>query len=87
MENMTPQHEYLHGVTRRHFLHQCHVGLGGIALASLAGQTDECRPYGACRIRLPRGLHIFRHGRSKSSSCTWPAGRRTWSCSTTSQSL
>ena len=34
---MNPPYEYLHGLTRRHFLRQCHVGLGGIALASLLG--------------------------------------------------
>jgi hypothetical protein len=34
---MDPHNDYLHNVTRRHFLRQCHVGLGGIALASLLG--------------------------------------------------
>jgi hypothetical protein len=34
---MTPESEYLHGITRRHFLHQCHVGIGGMALATLLG--------------------------------------------------
>jgi hypothetical protein len=32
---MTHQLDYLHGITRRHFLRHCHVGLGGIALATL----------------------------------------------------
>jgi hypothetical protein len=35
---MTPQFDYLHGITRRHFLRHCHVGLGGIALATLLGE-------------------------------------------------
>ncbi len=35
---MNPQYEHLQGVTRRHFLQQCHVGLGGIALATLLGE-------------------------------------------------
>jgi hypothetical protein len=34
---MNPQHDYLHGVTRRHFLHKCHVGVGSIAMAMLGG--------------------------------------------------
>ncbi len=35
--------EYLQAVTRRHFLRQCHVGLGGIALASLLGNSASAR--------------------------------------------
>jgi hypothetical protein len=35
---MNPEYQYLQGVTRRHFLHQCHVGLGGVALAMLLGE-------------------------------------------------
>ncbi len=34
---MNTQYEYLHGITRRHFLHACHVGIGGMALAMLLG--------------------------------------------------
>jgi hypothetical protein len=34
---MNPHYDYLYNVTRRHFLRQCHVGLGGIALTSLLG--------------------------------------------------
>ena len=46
---MNPRYEYLHGVTRRHFLHQCHVGLGGMALAmslpkELGGAGDGMNP-------------------------------------------
>jgi hypothetical protein len=44
MENMPPQFEYLHAQTRRHFLRSCHVGLGGIALASLAGRPANAGP-------------------------------------------
>jgi hypothetical protein len=36
---MNPEYEYLNGVTRRHFLHQCHVGIGGVALAMLLGHA------------------------------------------------
>jgi hypothetical protein len=32
---MTPQYDFLHGITRRHFLQKCHVGLGGVALATM----------------------------------------------------
>jgi Protein of unknown function (DUF1501) len=34
---MNPQYEYMHGVTRRHFLHQCQVGIGGMAFAAMLG--------------------------------------------------
>jgi hypothetical protein len=36
---MTPHHEYLKTLTRRHFLHQCHVGIGGMALTLLLGRA------------------------------------------------
>lgn len=38
---MNPPVDYLQGITRRHFLNQCHVGLGGIALASLMGTQSR----------------------------------------------
>lgn len=38
---MSVRHEYLQGVTRRHFLHQCHVGIGGVALAMLLGEEGR----------------------------------------------
>jgi Protein of unknown function (DUF1501) len=41
---MTPQYEYLHALTRRHFLQKCHVGLGGIALTTLLGERAGARP-------------------------------------------
>jgi Protein of unknown function (DUF1501) len=41
---MKPPYEYLHGVTRRHFLQKCHVGLGGIALATLLGERALSTP-------------------------------------------
>src|SRR5262245_6061879 len=44
MEVMSPTHKYLHGLTRRHFLQKCHVGLGGIALAALAGNSAGAEP-------------------------------------------
>jgi hypothetical protein len=34
---MTPEHELLQFVTRRHFFSRCSIGVGGIALASLLG--------------------------------------------------
>ncbi|MCI0331898.1 MAG: DUF1501 domain-containing protein [Planctomycetes bacterium] len=40
---MSFAHEYLQAVTRRHFLRQCHVGLGGIVLASLLGDPASAR--------------------------------------------
>src|SRR5262245_40244684 len=41
---MKPPYECLHGVTRRHFLQKCHVGLGGIALATLLGERAHSIP-------------------------------------------
>jgi hypothetical protein len=41
---MTPQFEYLRGLTRRHFLQKCHVGLGGIALSALLGKHANAGP-------------------------------------------
>lgn len=37
---MSPLKTYAENVTRRHFLRNCQLGLGGIALASLMGETD-----------------------------------------------
>ncbi|HJQ79548.1 MAG TPA: DUF1501 domain-containing protein [Lacipirellulaceae bacterium] len=50
---MNPRYEYLHGVTRRHFLRQCHVGLGGIALASLLGDGAKAAGVGVDPARQP----------------------------------
>jgi hypothetical protein len=41
---MNPAYDYLHGITRRHFLQSCQVGLGSIALASLAGEKARAAP-------------------------------------------
>src|SRR6478672_654257 len=38
---MIPPYEYLHGITRRHFLHKCHVGVGSMALATLLGDLSK----------------------------------------------
>ena len=38
---MTQPNKYLHGVTRRHFLQDCHVGVGGMALAMLLGERGN----------------------------------------------
>jgi hypothetical protein len=35
---MNPHYQHLHAITRRHFLQQCHVGLGGMALTMLLGE-------------------------------------------------
>src|SRR6476659_7665050 len=44
MEVMPHNHAYLQALTRRHFLQKCHVGLGGIALAALAGTSASAGP-------------------------------------------
>src|SRR5262249_8044869 len=44
MEPIGSQFEFLQGVTRRHFLQKCHVGLGGIALATLLGERAFSLP-------------------------------------------
>jgi hypothetical protein len=41
---MIPRHEYLQGITRRHFLRQSHVGVGGVALAMLLGESLAGKP-------------------------------------------
>src|SRR5215510_8277266 len=41
---MNPAYEYLQNVTRRHFLQKCHVGLGGVAFASLMAQLAAAGP-------------------------------------------
>ena len=57
--------EYLQAVTRRHFLRQCHVGLGGIALASLLGNAASAGPTvtsaGALASRPPRFAAKAKH--------------------------
>jgi len=41
---MNPRHDYLQSITRRHFLHQSHVGIGGMALAMLLGERAGASP-------------------------------------------
>ncbi len=41
---MHPAYDYLHGITRRHFLQQSHVALGGIALATLMNNLAGATP-------------------------------------------
>ena len=36
---MNPAFDHLHGLTRRHFLQSCQVGLGGVALSSLLNES------------------------------------------------
>jgi hypothetical protein len=50
---MTPNYEHLHGVTRRHFLQQCHVGIGGMALAALLGEPRTARAAAPTSIVAP----------------------------------
>src|SRR4051794_38112318 len=44
MDVMPTSTDYLQALTRRHFLQRCHVGLGGIALAALAGNAAIAVP-------------------------------------------
>ena len=72
------------GVSRRWFLQDCGVGLGAAALASLLGESGYAAPADdplATEDAAPPGRR-----RRTSSSCSWPAPRATWSCSTTSRS-
>jgi hypothetical protein len=66
---MHPRYERLQAATRRHFLHGCSLGLGSIALASLAGsatradtasQPDPSRktPHFAARAKRVIYLHM-----------------------------
>ena len=80
----------LQHVTRRHFLQQTQTGLGAIALASLVARDGTRRharsPPAVVNPLAPRQPHFRRQGQAASSTCTWPARRRTWTCSTTSRS-
>ena len=54
---MTSQYDFLHGITRRHFLQKCHVGLGGVALATmLSGRaiSEPTAPPNPLANRTPR---------------------------------
>ena len=78
---MIPHLENSLQVTRRHFLRNCQIGLGGIALATLLGESRRKRP-----TRCGRAPGISPPRRRTSSICTWPARRRTSISSITSRS-
>ena len=63
---MEPHTQRLLNITRRHFLRDCHVGLGGIALATMAphrGQADEPAARAQDNPLVPRRPHFA--GRAK----------------------
>ena len=45
-------------VTRRHFLRDCQLGLGGVALASLLADDGRDNPAGSADPLLPRPPHF-----------------------------
>ena len=71
-------------LSRRWFLRDCGVGLAGIAAAFAAGR-EAAADIELRRIRWPRDRRIFRPRPSESSTCSRPAHRATWNCSTTSR--
>ncbi len=56
------QEKYLQGITRRHFLLECGLGLGGLALGSLAGcsskPTAMADAFSSAHPMLPRAPHF-----------------------------
>jgi hypothetical protein len=54
---MDPQHQLLQTVTRRHFLRDCQVGLGGLAFASLTGPASAA-PSKVADPLAPRQPHF-----------------------------
>ena len=71
-------------LARRWFFQQCGVGLGAIALGQLVRRQ---RRAAAAADPLAAEAAALRAARRRtSSSCSWPAPRATWSCSTTSRS-
>jgi hypothetical protein len=55
---MDPQLESLQTITRRHFLKDCPVGLGAIALASLAEKKAKASPMEVVNPLAPRSPHF-----------------------------
>ena len=80
--------EWVRTETRRHFFSRGANAVGTAALASLLG-NDFAGPRGdehaVGRRRRSRWGRTFRRRPSTSSICTWSAGRRRWTCSTTSR--
>lgn len=54
---MHPRYEFLQTVTRRHFLHGCQIGLGGIALASMLPADAAAQP-AAANLHAPKPPHF-----------------------------
>ncbi len=54
---MHPRYELLQTVTRRHFLHGCQIGLGGIALASMLHGDTAAQPV-AANLHAPKQPHF-----------------------------
>src|SRR4051812_17642003 len=57
-ESMNPQSERLLTMTRRHFLRDCQVGLGGLALATLLGEKATGNERAAANPLAPRPPHF-----------------------------
>jgi hypothetical protein len=55
---MDIERKRLEQVTRRHFLRNCRIGLGGVALASLAQRDARAAPRGPTDPLLPRKPHF-----------------------------
>ena len=83
---MTLFNDYIRSETRRQFLGRGVNAVGWAALASLlgagrrpAGDDGKGEADAACP------LDHFPPRPSRSSICTWSAGRRRWTCTTTSR--
>ena len=55
---MRPHAEHLQQLTRRHFLRDCQMGLGAMALAGLAGQPSTAAPAGFVNPLSARTPHF-----------------------------
>ena len=87
MRNDTSKIDFSQCETRRHFFSRCGVGrrLDGAGLA--ARRADWLRRAGRSRrTRWRPSRRTSRRRRRTSSTCSWPAGRASSSCSTTSRS-
>ena len=79
---MTLFNDYIRSETRRQFLGRGVNAVGWAALASLLGE-GMARGDGG-KGEAPRSRSTTRPRPNRSSTCTWSAGRRRWTCTTTS---
>ena len=71
---------------RRQFFSRGANAVGWAALASLLGRDGLRAPAPGLDASIAAGQDALRRPRrSTSSTCTWSAGRRRWTCTTTSR--